>query len=505
MWHRSDSQLQKTSEFVMNAIRYFDLNIEQILEGWEVRHALREIVANALDEQILSTTANVEIECDAGQSWHIRDWGRGIRYEHLTQNENKEKLDQQGKVIGKFGVGLKDALATLNRHGIDVCILSRHCEIKLEQTAKHGFTEVITLHAVVKPPSNPEFVGTDVQITGVSAEQIQAAKNFFLKFGNEKVLDYTPYGQILSRDPSRNARIYVAGILVAEEERLAFSYNITSLTAQMRKALNRERTNVGRTAYTDRVKSMLLASTAPSVASVLAEDLTRMQQGTNHDEVRWTDVALHASKILNSSRRVVFVTASELTTNRDSIDSATAEGYQIVTIPDNLSGQVSDLEDSDGRPLRNLAVFEQELAESYEFKFVNPHDLGDSERKVYENLSQIVAISGGLPPIVKELRISEQMGTGIGVARDTLGLWEPARNRIIIKRSQLASLSGFAGTLLHEIAHARSGADDVSRAFEWALTELLGSITERHLQAAKDAVPMRGSIWSRLATGNRAW
>jgi hypothetical protein len=32
----------------------FDLNIEKILESWETHHALREVIANALDEQALT-------------------------------------------------------------------------------------------------------------------------------------------------------------------------------------------------------------------------------------------------------------------------------------------------------------------------------------------------------------------------------------------------------------------------------------------------------------------
>ncbi len=39
----------------------FDLNIERILENWETYHAIREIIANALDEQLLTATAEVEI------------------------------------------------------------------------------------------------------------------------------------------------------------------------------------------------------------------------------------------------------------------------------------------------------------------------------------------------------------------------------------------------------------------------------------------------------------
>ncbi|HEX7298879.1 MAG TPA: hypothetical protein VF257_07710 [Solirubrobacteraceae bacterium] len=72
--------------------RYFDLNIQRVLEHWSVSEALREVIANALDEQALTRTADVEIAESADAVWHIRDFGRGLRYEHFTQNENPEKL-----------------------------------------------------------------------------------------------------------------------------------------------------------------------------------------------------------------------------------------------------------------------------------------------------------------------------------------------------------------------------------------------------------------------------
>ena len=85
----------------MIKMREFDLNIEQILESWEVYHAVREIIANALDEQILSQTQDIQIVKKA-DGWHIIDFGRGLNYHHLTQNENDEKL-KSGKLIGRFG------------------------------------------------------------------------------------------------------------------------------------------------------------------------------------------------------------------------------------------------------------------------------------------------------------------------------------------------------------------------------------------------------------------
>src|SRR5260370_42118945 len=158
-----DSQTTKTSQ---SQVRKFDLNIEKILEGWELRHAIREVLANALDEQALTSSAEIRINKDSKGVWHVRDYGRGLRYEHLTQNENKEKLRYESKVVGKFGVGLKDALATLHRRGTGVVIRSKHGDIELEMTSKHGFSDVATLHALISSPADPQQIGTDVAFTG---------------------------------------------------------------------------------------------------------------------------------------------------------------------------------------------------------------------------------------------------------------------------------------------------------------------------------------------------
>ena len=84
-------------------VKKFDLNIEKVLEDWGIPHAIREVIANALDEQALTNTKNVEVTKDKLGRWHIRDYGRGLRHEHLTQNENKEKLGSSGNRVGEIG------------------------------------------------------------------------------------------------------------------------------------------------------------------------------------------------------------------------------------------------------------------------------------------------------------------------------------------------------------------------------------------------------------------
>jgi hypothetical protein len=66
-----------------------------------------------------------------------------------------------------------------------------------------------------------------------------------------------------------------------------------------------------------------------------------------------------------------------------------------------------------------------------------------------------------------------------GFHDDACGLWDPDMGTIIVRLDQLRSREQFAATLLHELAHARSGAPDVNRAFEEQLTTFLGRTADK--------------------------
>ena len=65
--------------------------------------------------------------------------------------------------------------------------------------------------------------------------------------------------------------------------------------------------------------------------------------------------------------------------------------------------------------------------------------------------------------------------------QEASGIWEPSTGRIIIKREMLRSLLDYAGTLLHEVAHVRSGASDISSGFEDELTSIIGLVVSNHV------------------------
>lgn len=472
--------------------RLFDLNIERILEAWDNSHAVRELIANALDEQTLSGTREVEITKE-GAAWLIRDWGRGLRYEHFTQNENPEKLHAVGRVIGKFGVGLKDAMATLHRNGVSVEIESAHGIITLSHQGKHGFDDVVTLHAAVAAPKDLAFEGTRICLMDLPDGDMAAAQDLFLKFSGEEVAEQTKVGKILKKR-GQSGRIYVAGLLVAEEENFAFSYDITSLTGAMKRALNRERTNVGRTAYTERVKAMLLQTNSSHVAEVLADQLVLLERGTASDEVRWKDVAIHACKILNGAGEYLFVSASQFMSNASSIDRASDQGITVITVPDNILTDISGGVDVTGVPIRDLSAYQEEWNQSFEFDWVKPAELSSVERATFGQLEKIAHLVGGLPAHVKAVRVSNTMRPDHLTGSDALGLWDPQTSSIVIRRDQLATTEAFAATLLHEIAHAAGGHDDVTRAFEADLTRFLGLTAAAVVEAPSTPKGLRGFL-----------
>lgn len=447
--------------------KLFDLNIEQVLEHWEPEHAVREIIANALDEQFLTKSKEIEIY-KSGKRWYIRDFGRGIQYSHFTQNENQEKLASPF-LIGKFGVGLKDALAVFHRKGIGVEINSKYGHISLTMAQKSGF-DVQTLHAVFSNPIDETFVGTEFIIDGISDTAIEKAKAMFLCFNSSlKLLEKTKYGEVYQY-AKKPAIIYINGVQVAIEENFLFSYNITNINAQIKKALNRERSNVGRTAYSDTIKNILRQCKSNSVLVPLVNDLQNIMSGTNCDESSWVDVATHAAKTLNKDDNVVFMTpAQRATMSNQQVEILEQSGKTLILVTDSVYGKIEDF-------VSTFDTVFREYTESFSYKFVPIEKLTATEKQTFAMSKEIIAF-------LKEhrfnyniaIKVSETIRVGLdGIA--TCGVYDPSENAIIIKRSVLNNQTDFCSVLLHEFAHFQHGHDDNTRDFENDLTNMLGHI-----------------------------
>ncbi len=260
------------------------------------------------------------------------------------------------------------------------------------------------------------------------------------------MLESTDYGGVLARRDVRSAaRIYVKGLFVAEEPNFLFSYNITKPSAALRRALNRERSNLGRGAYSDRVKAILTACWSTEVAGLLAEDLNGYTSGRLHDELGWRDVAVHACRVLQTNEKVMFVTAWQMAGDTAQLRYARDDGYRIVVVPEDIARSLGGLTDLNGRPLIDLDRYRNEWNESFSFTFVEAAAMTPAERAAFGRTQEIGALAGvdlarrnTVVLISGTMRLNE---TGNPV----LGIWEAAERRIVIRRDQLGELTRYGG------------------------------------------------------------
>jgi hypothetical protein len=158
-----------------------------------------------------------------------------------------------------------------------------------------------------------------------------------------------------------------------------------------------------------------------------------------------------------------------------------------------------EIKDINGGPIQTLAEFAQQWAASIEYRFVAPEDLSSDEQRIYALWRQIVELFGGRPTRFKDLKISETMRPSVKEGMHPAGLWDSANGWVIIHRPELRSVSAFAGTLLHELVHARTGYDDLSRDFELTLTNLIDRLASRlvGIDAISDQPGASGSAAAR--------
>ncbi len=451
-----------------------DLNVDKILESWTIAQAVRELIANALDEQTLSQSDPVQIS-DLGEKWEIRDFGRGIHPNHFVLNENPEKLNNP-KIIGKFGFGLKDALGTLFRNGVEVEIHSRHGYFTLIRQQKSGLEEMATLHVIVSPPTDPRMVGTSILLHGVTAKDMSQAKNMFLQLADPpiEVLDTLPIGQII-RYTGKLAPIFVNGLQVGEEPRFLFGYNIIAPTPALQRAMNRERRHVGRTAYVSQVKELLLKSEKQAVIQVLAEDFARKPP---HEELTWLPVQEHAVRLLNKGKKYVFYKDDGPLLQNSLISEVQRDGLIPLGIPKKLWKKILGQGDYQQSPIFTLDEYAKQRNANFQPEFISEEELTEAEQQVWASRKKIFGAIGGRPAQIREVRVAEKIVLKEKANSEVIGVWEEKYLRIVVRRDQLRSHRAFAAVLLHEIAHATSGADDITAGFEHELTNLLGKVAE---------------------------
>ena len=115
--------------------------------------------------------------------------------------------------------------------------------------------------------------------------------------------------------------------------------------------------------------------------------------------------------------------------------------------------------------------------------------LTNAEKMVFDTTKKIIQFYG-VEYLRGKICISESIRPSL-FGDSSAGVWDPSLDKIIIRRTELSSISAFAGVLIHELIHAHTGHGDVDREFEKELTRVIGILVENLLFSDKLTAPVK--------------
>ncbi len=417
------------------SILYFDLNIgKNYLSDWKISLALREIIANALDED---ENAIVAIK---NEGIVIKDKGKGLKPEHFIYQET-EKRDRDDK-NGKFGVGLKDAIGVLSSRGVKVEIKSKGYRYNFEMKEKNKGSGYETLHATIKEIKEDSLEGTEFRIFNCSKSAVEEAKLQFIKFQTPQVLAKTIKGDVIDKGIDDKASIYLNGMKISEDSNLRFSYNITNPSSTIKKGINRERQYVSRTVYQKDISKILENVDDETVLNKLVEQMERSYEDKNYAEIKWKSIAIKTSKYILKNGNVIFISNEDIDKRNDLYKEVVLDkNIRSIKVSPKIKETLKSIYSEKDKVF--LEDFEFELKET-----VSINDLDVNEKKVLE---EVVELLKGIDGLRGELYLLDN----VIISKENIAYKNTKENSIVIPREALSSINSCSSSIIDAIASVR--------------------------------------------------
>ncbi len=158
----------------------------------------------------------------------------------------------------------------------------------------------------------------------------------------------------------------------------------------MKKKLNRERLNVGRTTYAERVRSILKSASSNSVQRILIDQVRKRATGEQCDEMAWIEISQMALNLMYARAPVAYLTEHELQSRPDVLDNIRSDGYEPIVISEQQKEKLVAQILAGGPQVRTLETYVQEYNTSFEYKFVDYANLTSEEQRVYDLTPKIL-------------------------------------------------------------------------------------------------------------------
>lgn len=427
-----------------------DLNItDEYGLRWSLKHAVREVVANAHD---------VATRPDGRGSFKVE---HSAAKQLLTVTSDGLAMGQRALIfgnsvghdsrIGRFGDGLKVALAVFRRLGVAVKVNTGREIWTIGDGYRDGVRVVVVNTRALPAASHRERVV--FEINGVSADDWATWQKDYLFLVPPQRSVKTEHGTLIL-DKDRQGCIFSRGVLIQRTDSKEYGYDLPDLT------LNRDRecaddyeVRAGiRRVWAEASRS---AGMGPDMYDLLAK----------HDgDIEITSSSAHlfsesAPKVVEAFRAAhgdsVPVSSSYEAT------LAGQNGRQAVVVPSSL---LNLLQANGVRSLSaEIAARREDVAARYTDADLSAREL-DALQGALTVFAPAVAARAEAMPVVEVVDFSSPA---------TIGLYVPDTDRVLIAR-RLLGTHALYGVLAHEVAH-RKGCDG-SAAHRQAIEDIMARV-----------------------------
>lgn len=426
--------------------------------NWTTKQGLRELIANALDTH---TPVNIYKE---GDYWIIEDKGKTpIRREHWVMGMSGHREQKDLTTIGQFGEGFKVGSVVLLRSGkeVEFHTAGENFKPKIELDPTFN-TEILR----VKVEQNQRVRGTKILIKGITDDEINEAKNLFLKFRDDvRILKQDGREFIFTTDKVER-HIAIRGLIVKPISSL-FSYNIVAKDIQ-----DRDREKITDADIQKNVKPLLgKLSDKESIKRLLSEMLNRNSTAL---EVQMRFEPKHKKIWREALAELLGTKKVALKGQYENNLEAQFAGYKVVE-PNWYGEDVLEhigIKKADSLSL--IAKKKRAGSRRITKKSLEPYQRENFKqaKKLIQKYAKNTGDKELIEVLRKRIKIHNELGVEDGVV--TRGRYDGAKDVIRITKEATNSRQRLIGTIMHEYAHRQSSAGDYDRKFHNKLTEFLG-------------------------------
>jgi hypothetical protein len=235
-----------------------DLNLgRNVLHHHNIYDALREIISNAFDAQVLSKSKkDIDINLNNNNRLEIINYGLSIKKENFIFNANNSNRNKHISKI--FGYGLKDAICVLTKDDKHHLSIETNTQTFIAEYRKKQDVDQETLHIVINEKKRKEEKEyTKFTITNITPKNLEHIKTQFVKlFDKEPEILYEDnHDNKIYKLKDKHQHIFVNGVLVIENSGWYFSYDFVKDNTIM-EATNRDRKTIDKSIFIKKIQSI---------------------------------------------------------------------------------------------------------------------------------------------------------------------------------------------------------------------------------------------------------